>query len=334
MPRWEDTRRIYEMYRRFVAAFDASSMPAALVTGLCVPKVHDLLHLLVQMILFGALQNLSLQAVEHAHQPLCKRIFDATDRRREDVQIPMTKTLREKEAADLIQGLTVLQFAGDADLSPTLEAATWWARQARKPHTAAPLVRGTNRRFDMKRNGCTLEEICAMTCSTPLVNCDFARLQHCLAALRTSAAEPLTGHERLTTYTRVLVVPQGRQAADQRSAYARPGVQRRDDATASAYNVVRLATRPGEEAASDSHGLLILILSLLIHILPTLPILPILPIRHNHPRKDHSPIHQILHNHQPILHNLPIHHNHPRKDHSPIHHRRQPIRHNPSQIPY
>jgi len=261
MPRWEDTRRIYEMYRRFVAAFDASSMPAALVTGLCVPKVHDLLHLLVQMILFGALQNLSLQAVEHAHQPLCKRIFDATDRRREDVQIPMTKTLREKEAADLIQGLTVLQFAGDADLSPTLEAATWWARQARKPHTAAPLVRGTNRRFDMKRNGCTLEEICAMTCCTPLVNCDFARLQHCLAALRTSAAEPLTGHERLTTYTRVLVVPQGRQAADQRYAYARPGVQRRDAATASAYNVVRLATRPGEDAASDSHGLLILILS-------------------------------------------------------------------------
>ena len=265
LPRWEDTRRIYEIYRAFVAAFNASSLPKALVAGLCVPKAHDLLHLLVQMILYGALQNLSLQGAEHAHQPLCKRIFDSTDRRREGVEIAMAKVLRAKEARDLIRDVTTLQFATDPSLAPTPEAATWWKRMAHKPHAAPPIVRGKNRRSDMpRRSGRTLQDICAMTCLTPLVQCGFGNLARLLGDVRVAegVAGPVTGRERITTYTSVLVAPEGRQAAEKSYAYARPGVSRHlDDDTDCAYNVVRLATRPGQDSASDSYGLLILILS-------------------------------------------------------------------------
>jgi hypothetical protein len=253
------------MYRAFVAAFNASSLPKVLVAGLCVPKGHDLLHLLVQMILYGALQNLSLQGAEHAHQPLCKRIFDATDRRREGLEFAMARVLRAKEARDIIRDITTLQFAADPSLAPTPQAATWWKRMAHKPHTAPPVVRGKNRRSDMTRgSGRTLQDICAMTCLTPLVPCGFGNLARLLGDVRVAegVAAPVTGRERITTYTSVLVAPEGRQAAEKTYAYARPGASRHLDVdTDCAYNVVRLATRPGQDSASDSYGLLILILS-------------------------------------------------------------------------
>jgi len=203
-PTWATLRQIYVLYQHFLSAFDRSTLGAHLKEGIDTPKVHDILHLVHQMICYGCADIASLQQMENAHITWLKRAFKSTDMRAVGVEACMARRITLLETERLVKQLTARHYAANPHLDLSRSAVDTWRDHASMPHIVPPCgacaaslagvaatvdpraidqcqpdcqqarlrrtLRGEGRRADMPAH-LTLELLAASSCSSPVGPC-------------------------------------------------------------------------------------------------------------------------------------------------------------------
>jgi hypothetical protein len=121
-PAWADLQRLFLLHETFLTTFEASPMVHNLVEGVNVPHMHDVLHFVHQIVLWGRVDNLSLSPFERLHRDLCIAIFDKTDKRVEEVEEVMLRTLRRRELQLLTRRGMATYYAQNPACAPTVKA--------------------------------------------------------------------------------------------------------------------------------------------------------------------------------------------------------------------
>ena len=138
MPTWARLRRVYDLYQHFLRAFDASTLGASLKQGIDTPKVHDILHLVHQILLYGCADNVSLQQMERAHILWMKRAFKGTDKRLVGFEACMMRRIVLLETERLVRQLRAQYYAVDPSLQLPRSAVDTWRRHAGMAAVAPP----------------------------------------------------------------------------------------------------------------------------------------------------------------------------------------------------
>ena len=217
-PTWATLRRIYILYQHFLRAFDHSTLGAHLKEGIDTPKVHDILHLVGQMICYGCADVASLQQMENAHITWLKRVFKKTDMRAVGFEACMARRIVLLETERLAKQLTALHYALNPPPGMSRRAVDTWRKHATLPPIEPPCgacsaapgasqtngaaaasatleqccancplarlrasLRGEGRRADMP-SSLSLQDLAAMACSTPVGHCDMQGIVELISA--------------------------------------------------------------------------------------------------------------------------------------------------------
>ena len=266
-PDWQTARRAYTLYQHFLRAFDASTLPETLTEGLMTIKVHDVQHLIGQMLVFGCNDNLSLENAERWHAKTVKPAFRSTDRRHEGMVPSIGAAVRRMEAMDLFAHLLGAHHAAVPGRSAAVTAK--WRELAGYTDTAtdARELRGMGRRADMPAT-LKLGQLAAMEhCHTVAGRCDLANIaQLVYTSLSWPAGGPtlrfgataVDDADTVVPYTGCMLAGAGRQACVKGWAFARPG------GADPQFDFVAFdePATDGSGAAIEQYGLLALIMTL------------------------------------------------------------------------
>jgi hypothetical protein len=266
-PDWQTARRAYALYQHFLGAFDASTLPETLTEGLMTIKVHDVQHLLGQMVVFGCCDNLSLENAERWHAKTVKPAFRSTDRRHDGMVPSIGAAVRRMEAMDLFMRLLSGHHAAVPGRSAAVTAK--WRELAgyTDPATDARVLRGMGRRADMPAT-LKLRQLAAMEqCHTVAGRCDLSNIAELLyISLSWPAGGPtlrsgvtaVDSDDTVVPYTACMVAGAGRHACVRSWAFARPG------GSEPLFDFVAFdePATDGSGAAIEQYGLLALIMTL------------------------------------------------------------------------
>jgi len=218
MPTWATLRRIYILYQHFLNAFDNSTLGAHLKEGIDTPKVHDILHIVGQMICYGCADVASLQQMENAHITWLKRTFKATDMRAVGFEKCMARRIILLETERLAKQLTAGHYAQNPPPELPRSAVDTWRDHAGMPRIMPPCsactvalntaeadgattvpatlqqcradcararlrrsLRGEGRRQDLP-SAMSLRQLAASSCATPVGDCDLEGIAELITA--------------------------------------------------------------------------------------------------------------------------------------------------------
>jgi hypothetical protein len=295
-PTWKTLRWIYVLYQHFLKAFDNSTLNAHLKEGIDTPKVHDILHIVHQMICYGCADIASLQQMENAHITWLKRTFKSTDMRAVGFEACITQRVQALEAERLRTQLTGRHYAKYPPSELPRRALDTWREHACLPRMHPPChaccaahmesdgaqsapeqcrddctrahlrrtLRGEGRRAGMPAK-MTLHDLEATACPTAVGHCDLEGIVGFIISALDSypdvlhlvdGASSVSLSDSVVPYTSARVRGAGRDMCVEMWATARPGRGR--PGSEATFDFVSLAAAT-DAAVDEVYGLLALI---------------------------------------------------------------------------